>query len=376
MEIALIEPFFSGSHKRWAEELSRFSSHDFHLFTLPGRHWKWRMHGGAISLAEKWKAHYRHHPLPDAVLASDMLDLSTFQALIGKPEIPFHLYFHENQITYPWSAADKDVSLKRDNHYCFINFTSALCADRIWFNSLYHKQSFLLSLPAFLDQFPDQKLHHLIPSIERKSEVLPLGMDLSRMDACKDSSHLHDDPPVILWNHRWEYDKNPESFFRILFRLKEEGASFRLVVLGASFRNIPPVFSEAREKLADHILHFGYARDTEEYYRWLWKSDILPVTGIQDFFGGSVVEAIYAACLPLLPDRLAYPAHIPEALQNQLLYRKEEELLEKLRFFLRQPEQIPDYTDLCQNFVKRYDWSILGPVYDSLLSEHDKNQKT
>ena len=48
-----LEPYFGGSHKAFLQGLAERSSHAFTLFTLPGRNWKWRMHGGALSLAEQ-----------------------------------------------------------------------------------------------------------------------------------------------------------------------------------------------------------------------------------------------------------------------------------------------------------------------------------
>lgn len=36
-----------------------------------------------------------------------------------------------------------------------------------------------------------------------------------------------------------EHDKNPESFFRILFRLKEDGVNFKVSVLGESYSEYP-----------------------------------------------------------------------------------------------------------------------------------------
>ncbi|HIO73068.1 MAG TPA: DUF3524 domain-containing protein, partial [Flavobacteriales bacterium] len=70
------------------------------LLTLSGHYWKWRMHGGAISLAAKYND--LDHDF-DLILVTDMLDLSTFQALTRTKthNIPFAVYFHENQLTYP-----------------------------------------------------------------------------------------------------------------------------------------------------------------------------------------------------------------------------------------------------------------------------------
>ena len=54
MKILLVEPYFSGSHKSWAEGYQSFSNHNIRIISLPGKFWKWRMHGGAISLAKQF----------------------------------------------------------------------------------------------------------------------------------------------------------------------------------------------------------------------------------------------------------------------------------------------------------------------------------
>ena len=72
MKILIIEPYFEGSHKSWSLELQKFSSHTIELLTLPGRHWKWRMHGGAVTLAQKYNdLNFK----TDLILTSDMLNL-------------------------------------------------------------------------------------------------------------------------------------------------------------------------------------------------------------------------------------------------------------------------------------------------------------
>ena len=96
MKIALIEPYYTGSHKAWADGYAARSRHEVTLFTMPGQYWKWRMHGGAVTLARRV---IDRGIKPDLVLATDMLDLTTFLALLRHhmDPVPVVYYFHENQ---------------------------------------------------------------------------------------------------------------------------------------------------------------------------------------------------------------------------------------------------------------------------------------
>ena len=372
MKIVLIEPFLTGSHQLWAQGFQQFCQHEVRILSLPGRHWKWRMYAGAVELAKIYNTWTDFEP--DLLLATDMLDFTTFLAITRKKTaaIPTAIYFHENQITYPWSDTDPDLKLKRDNQYGFINYTSALVADQIFFNSPYHQQSFLEALPAFLKQFPDYKGIDNIPSIVQKSKVLPLGVDLKQLEDYKMERHA--DLPLLLWNHRWEYDKNPVSFFKALYRLKAEGIPFEVAILGTSYHKVPPIFQEAKKHLAQEIIQFGVLKDFREYAKWLWKADILPVTNNQDFFGQSVVEAIYCNCFPILPNRLAYPMHIPTNKHTYHFYDAEESFYQLLKQVIR------DYKDLknhsYQNFVSHYDWRILAAQYDDIMVSLKLSKKT
>jgi glycosyltransferase involved in cell wall biosynthesis len=363
MKILLIEPYFGGSHKRWATELQQHSKHEFELLTLSAHHWKWRMHGAAIALAEKYKPGEK---LPDLILATDMLDLNLFLSLTRKwsSGIRTALYFHENQLNYPWSPTDKDVYLKRDNHYAFINYASAMAADKLFFNSAYHHAAFLNELPIFLNAFPEPNLLNTVQQIAAKSSVLSLGMDLKKLELSETQILEKPKRAVVLWNHRWEYDKNPEAFFRALFEIQERGIDFHLVVLGEQYAQYPKVFDEAKEILKDKILHWGYVESQEEYAKWLHIADVLPVTAVQDFFGGSVIEAMYCNVVPFLPKRLAYLEHIPDALHNTFFY-DESDFVAKLQ------RRIMDVKYLrvmnTRQYVERYDWSNYVAIYNQTL---------
>jgi Domain of unknown function (DUF3524). len=175
MDILLVEPYFSGSHRSWAKGYQSFTCHNIQILSLPGKFWKWRMHGGAITLAKQFM---EMDFSPDLILATDMLDLTTFLSLTKSrtAQIPNVVYFHENQLSYPWSASDKNVEEKR-NHYGFINLTSALSADHVLFNSKYHLDSFHRESLKLLKNFPDYNELESIEEIKDKSRVLYLGMD-------------------------------------------------------------------------------------------------------------------------------------------------------------------------------------------------------
>ena len=359
MKILILEPYFTGSHKQWALGYKKYSKHEVKILSMRGQFWKWRMHGGAVTLAKQFrKKNYK----PDLILSTDMLDLSTFLALT-KTKARSAIYFHENQLSYPWSPNDRDLLKKRDHHYSFINYVSALSADHVLFNSNFHMEIFLKKLHSFLNHFPDYNEKETIKIIEKKSEVLSLAIELQKFDSYKYAKH---NKPLILWNHRWEYDKNPEMFFKSLKYVQDQGYDFDLAVLGENFNNSPEIFKNAKDIFKENILHWGYAKNFDSYAKWLWKANILPVTSNQDFFGVSVMEAIYCETYPLLPNRLSFPELIPKKFHCDHFYQNDNHLNEKLISLIKTFKD-RDIKAL-KKVALKFDWSHLAPVYDAKLN--------
>jgi len=254
LRVWLLEPYSSGSHRAWAEGFRAHSQHQVVPLVLPGRFWKWRMHGGAVTLARQALSLREQ---PHVILATDMLDLTTFLALTRERchDVPAALYFHENQLTYPLQPGEK-----RDLHYGFMNFASALAAQKVLFNSAFHMESFFEELPRLLKHFPDYNELQEVERLRARSAVVPLGLDLRRLDAHRPQTR-RSGRPLILWNHRWEYDKDPETFFRAIDILVAEGLDFGLILLGESFRQKPQEFLDAQRQMPDRIVQFGYARN-------------------------------------------------------------------------------------------------------------------
>lgn len=373
MKVTLISPYHGGSHSAWAEGYQRHSQHVVNLLTMPARFWKWRMHGGAVTLANAFMAAGDE---PDVILATDMLDLTTFLAITRRSSahIPIALYMHENQLTYPLPADGSTGPMRRqlgerDQHYAFINYASQVAADRILFNSNYHLESYFASLPNFLKHFPEYNELATIDGLRDKSQVLPVGISFGRFgsppEPLSNSQHY---VPLILWNQRWEYDKNPDAFFRALFRLKEEGVNFRLALCGQQFGRRPRIFDEAAKRLAKETVHVGLA-DSDTYRSLLWQADITVSTAVHEFFGISVLEAVGCQAFPILPRKLSYPELIPESFHGKCLYDNQEGLLGRLRWALTHVSDAAEVGRQLAAAALAFDWRVVAKKYDQVLAE-------
>lgn len=299
MHILALDAYHGGSHKAFINNWQLHSAHQWTLLSLPAHHWKWRMSHAAITFNQQLKT--QTNAKWDVLLCTDMLNLAEFIGLSDKhiQALPRVIYFHENQLTYPSLNPDQ-----RDLHYAFINFTSALCADEIWFNSNWHKDNFLQSLSQWLMRMPDHKPDYAIQTIYDKAKIHYPGIthSLSLSDKKPDNPCLN-----ILWAARWEHDKNPECFFAALKLLKQNKVDFKLNVIGAAANKIPDIFQQAKIEFSDHIQAWGFASSQQDYQKILHDSDVIVSTANHEFFGMAVIEAVAASCIPLLPNRLAYP---------------------------------------------------------------------
>ncbi|HYE96699.1 MAG TPA: DUF3524 domain-containing protein [Rubricoccaceae bacterium] len=374
MNVLALEPWYGGSHRPFLDGLVRHSHHAFRLVTMAARYWKWRMQGGAVTLATKALDLHRGGFRPDVLFATDYVNVPAFLALTRPhfDRLPVVLFFHENQLTYPVRPGDE-----RDYTYAYVNYLSALAADRLVFNSQYHLDEFFSELPALLRRFPDYTHLDTLPRLREKATVLHLGLDLEGLDRAAPAAEVEgvrdSGPPVVLWNHRWEHDKQPEAFFRVMNRLDDAGSRFRLILAGEHFEEQPPEFERAFQRYAERILHYGYAEDFAEYSRLLHRADVVVSTARHEFFGISTLEAIHCGCHPLLPNRLTYPELVPESIHRPLLhapvlYESEEQLFEVLRRLLR-GEDKPLPKAVLREITAPLAWPRQVQRYDALLEE-------
>jgi len=353
--ILLLEPYYGGSHRAFLEGLQKNLHFRFTLVSLPARKWKMRMQLAAPWMVDEIFQLIGQGIKFDAIFCSTFIDVASLRVLLAQKGvyIPVAMYFHENQFVYPNQVADS-----ASYQFSALNFTSALAADAIAFNSNYNQETFLDGVAGYLKKATDMNLDHKVEELKRKSVVLYPGIDFSDFGLAIRTSD--ENIPVIAWNHRWEHDKDPETFFKALVKLSADGVDFKLVVLGQHFVRCPDIFATCKEALKKQIIHFGYAPEKKEYIRLLHQADIVVSTAIHEFFGMAVLEAVHCGCRPLVPDRLSYCELFP------LEYRYPEE-----EFYRTIGSVIDNYKRLgkrdCLELTEQYSWQNMAGKYEQWL---------
>jgi len=368
MRILLLSAYDAVSHRQWREGLAAaLPEHDWTVLTLPPRHFSWRIRGNGLS----WGMGERvvlEQPF-DCLIATSMVDLATLKGLVPSlASVPSLVYFHENQFDYPVSeAAHKGLEPK------VVNLYSALAADRLVFNSDYNQQTFLQGVSMLLNKMPDAVPAGIVDALAARSAVLPVPLkndwfDLSPVDRAN--------VLTIVWNHRWEYDKAPEIFFQALGLMMENKVRFRVHVMGQAFRTVPDMFSGMRERLGDRLGQWGGVEDRMAYRAYLQQSHVVVSTARHDFQGLAVLEGVAAGCIPLVPDRLAYPewfaAEYRYPSTPEQSEREAQQLANRLTALALQLDraELPVAPD-----VSHFSWSALQDRYRGMITELGSLQK-
>jgi glycosyltransferase involved in cell wall biosynthesis len=235
-------------------------------------------------------------------------------------------------------------------------------ADVVLFNSHFHLGVWSRDIGALLNRFPDYKHTDLLPTVASKYEVLPVGVDLRRLDGVAAAVTR---APLILWNQRWDFDKGPDEFAAAMIELAATH-DFEVALAGEQIMELEP-FTRLQVELGQRIVHVGHAGD-EDYVRLLASAAVVVSTATQEFFGIAVTEAVYAGAFPVLPNSLVYPERLPEHLHTLCLYEPGD-LVDRLRWSLDHPSERAEATAAMKEVMAAFDWSVIAPRYDARFDD-------
>ncbi|XP_074450574.1 tRNA-queuosine alpha-mannosyltransferase isoform X6 [Larus michahellis] len=396
MSVLLIEAFYGGSHKQLMDLLQEELREDCVLWTLPAKKWHWKARTAALYFMQTVPASTNYRIL----FASSVLNLAELAAL--RPDLAKLkkvLYFHENQLVYPVQKCQE-----RDFQYGYNQVLS-------WFMPE-HKLARLekvIGVKSNGDAYRSeglpgqQKSRALMKTSDARREsglceaqpglcttqhegppsplTAPARLGTSEAsestNPCQEEDKQHltfnlgnissgrdyqQRPLHVAWPHRWEHDKDPETFFKVLLKLKEKDLPFHVSVLGEAFTEIPDIFAEAKKALGSSVLHWGYLPSKEDYFQALCMADVVISTAKHEFFGVAMVEAVYCGCYPLCPKALVYPEIFPA----EYLYSTPEQLFKRLQNFCKRPDIVRKH--LYKGETAGFSWAALGGKFRSLLA--------
>lgn len=370
MRVLLLSAYDADSHRRWHQGLrSMLVDYEWTILTLPARYFSWRIRGNSLT----WSVTHREvlERDYDLLIVTSMTDLSALRGFVPHlASIATLVYFHENQFAYPSSDKAHDSVEPQ-----ILNLYSALCANRLVFNTEFNRRSFLTGATQLLKRLPDHVPKGIVERLQELARVVPVPIE----DHCYELAALPLDerqrlwstteqPQTIkiLWAARWEYDKGPQLLMAILDQLRERGVSFKLCLLGQQFRRSPPEFEDIKRQLGPQLVQFGFEADAQRYRQWLASADIVLSTALHEFQGLAVLEAIAAGCNPVLPNRLSYP----EIVDAPYLYDvSSDSLVEQAVCAVECLLRVVDGAGGRRGLVdaSRWSWSSQRPVYQALI---------
>jgi glycosyltransferase involved in cell wall biosynthesis len=373
VKILLLSAYDAQSHRYWRESLvDQFEQYQWTVLSLPPRFFSYRVRANPMT----WFIEQR--PILsadyDLIIATSMVDVATLKGLIPSlATTPLWLYCHENQFSYPLSHHLDDRALNNlDAKMVFVY--NCLAAKQISFNSEFNRRTAIDGLQALLKKFPEKIPVSFVDEIMAKTSVL--AVPLQTVNAVSQplmTTHQGDKQKSIkiIWNHRWEYDKGPDILLAIVEQLAAAGQAIEFNIVGQQFRQSPAAFSaikQAIERSATIKLgRWGFVQSITDYQQLLTECDVVLSTALHDFQGLSVLEAVQAGCIPLLPDHLVYP----EIFSSIYLYpcggepkAIAKEVLERLCLWRRQ-QQWPPLPD-----IRHFDWSQLREQYLAHIKSH------
>jgi glycosyltransferase involved in cell wall biosynthesis len=188
-------------------------------------------------------------------------------------------------------------------------------------------------------------------SLDAKYEVVGLPLDVERIDTYRTEAPYA--RPTVVFNHAPVASKNPELFVRVLWRILPR---YDLQVLFTR-RFLPTqsggaAVADLAAQFPDQVV-LGNDLPLPDYYRALWMADMQVSTATHESLGISTLEAMHTGTCCILPRLGGYP-EITGDHPDVLYDLGEDQLEERLTYFLKHPDRRRDVAAELQRAAARY----------------------
>jgi glycosyltransferase involved in cell wall biosynthesis len=200
-----------------------------------------------------------------------------------------------------------------------------LCADRVLVVSRYFRDVLVNNVSKLSK--------NIATELDTKLRVVGLPLNTELLDRYKADKGF--ERTSIIFNHALLPSKNPFSFLKICSKLLQKYNDLVIIFTRGPERNTDSGTLSRLQTLVRKYPNGVIVRNTmplSEYYSTLWRSDIQVSTATHESLGISTLEAMYTHNCCILPNRCSYP-EITDGYE-QVLYGDEDEMLEKLSYFI------------------------------------------
>lgn len=268
-------------------------------------------------------------------------------------KIPLIGYTHGSH----WDYTD----LFRFDHYPGLEVVDLgnLCVmDRVLLDSRYMKHTLRENICTFN---PDLAAH-----IDEKVRVVGLPIDIQAIEANRTSRRF---PRItIIYNHTPIASKDPTLFLKAMAEvLRTRDVD---VVLTRKLPSHGPVREHALalESKYPGQMHFGDDLSTDEYYQYLWMSDIQVSTAFHESLGISTLEAMYTGNCCILPRVGSYP-ELCDGDEDVLYDRTADRLIDRLYLMIDNGKRRNELGIRMRRLACRYAPNLVAEAIDAVIAE-------
>jgi glycosyltransferase involved in cell wall biosynthesis len=205
----------------------------------------------------------------------------------------------------------------------------------------------------------------LAEHVDAHTAVVGLPLAVDRIDTCRTGRRFP--RPTVVFNHAPVSSKNPELFARVMARLLPHQDVAVLITRDfAPWKPGGQVIAELAERFPEKVI-LGRDMPLDEYFGALWAADLQVSTATHESLGVSTLEAMYTGNCCVLPRVGSYP-EICDGHPEVLYELGEEQLEERLRYFLEHPERRRAVAAELQRMTARYHpGAVVQKIFEGVL---------